>query len=202
MFTWMPLKGLPHPPEHFIERALKYADEGREKHKNIAAQYYIGGAENHVDRIVKYQGQEWESRYQVGYELGEDFDQWVKENICPDFVNATVRRSEGKSITHGAHIDNSRKYAIWYMLERGGEDSRTRFYYEKGGPIEWPWNEKRVFNNMDDLIELEAVKWPMRQWFIINTSVVHAITDITGPRTSLQIGIKEDQLPYAFGLVK
>ncbi len=202
MFTWMPLTGLPHPPDHFIERALQFADEGREKHKNIAAQYYIGGAENHVDRVVQYQGQEWESRYQVAYELGEDFDQWVKENICPDFVNATVRRSEGKSITHGAHIDNSRKYAIWYMLERGGEDSRTRFYYEKGGPIEWPWNEKRVFNNMDDLIELEAVKWPMRQWFVINTSVIHAITDITGPRTSLQIGIKEDQLPYAFGFVK
>jgi hypothetical protein len=202
MFTWMPLAGLPHPPDHFINRALTIAEEGPEKHDNIVSNYYIGGAEAHVDRTVVSNGKEYSSRYQVGYEIGDDFNQWVKDNIVENFVNATVRRSVGKSEMHGAHIDNSRKYAIWYMLERGGEDSRTRFYYEKGGPIEWPWNEKRVFNNMDDLIELEAVKWPIRQWFVINTSVIHAITDITGPRTSLQISVLEEQLPYAFGFVK
>lgn len=202
MFTWMPLAGLPHPPEHFVDRALTIAQEGPEKHRNIVSKYYIGGEAGHVDRKVIYREQEYESRYQVGFHIGEDFDQWVRENICPEFVNATVRRSVGKSATHGAHIDNSRKYAIWYMLERGGEDSRTRFYHEKGGPVEWPWNEKRVFNNMDELIELEAVKWPMRQWFVINTSVVHAITDVTGDRTSIQIGVTEEQFPYKFGLIK
>jgi hypothetical protein len=199
MFTWMPLAGLPHPPDHFINRALTIAEEGSEKHNNIVSKYYIGGAEAHVDRTVVSNGKEYSSRYQVGYEIGDDFNQWVKDNIVENFVNATVRRSVGKSEMHGAHIDNSRKYAIWYMLERGGEDSRTRFYYKPGCPMEWPL-EHRVFNNMDELIEFEAVKWPMRQWFVINTSIIHAITDVFENRTSIQIGVHE--LPYNLGIIK
>jgi hypothetical protein len=153
MFTWMPIEGLPHPPQHFIDRAIQFANEGSEgKRKNMNTAYYPGGVETHVDRSVTLEGETYSSRYQVGYELGEDFDQWVRENIVSDFVNATVRRSEGKSPLHGAHIDNSRRWAIWYMLERGGEDSRTRFYKLPGHPTEWPL-EHRVFNNMDELVE-------------------------------------------------
>ncbi len=195
-FTWMPIHGLPDPPEHFIERAIKIADEGSEgKRENINTAYYPGGVQTHVDRSVTLEGQTYSSRYQVGYEIGEDFDQWVRENIVEDFVNATVRRSEGKSPLHGAHIDNSRRWAIWYMIERGGEDSRTRFYKLPGHPTEWPL-EHRVFNNMDELVEFDCVKWPMRQWFVINTSVIHAITNVTDKRTSIQIGVMD--LPYKF----
>jgi hypothetical protein len=195
MFTWMPIEGLPHPPQHFIDRAITIANEGKEKHKNITTGYYPGGAETHVDRTVVLEGEEYSSRYQVGYEIGEDFDQWVRDHIVEDFVNATVRRSEGKSPLHGAHIDNSRRWAIWYMIERGGEDSRTRFYKLPGHETEWPL-EHRVFNNMDDLVEFDAVKWPMNQWFVINTSIIHAITDVHGPRTSIQIGTMD--LPFKF----
>jgi hypothetical protein len=196
MFTWMPIEGLPHPPQHFIDRAIQFANEGSEgKRKNMNTAYYPGGVETHVDRSVTLEGETYSSRYQVGYELGEDFDQWVRKNIVSDFVNATVRRSEGKSPLHGAHIDNSRRWAIWYMLERGGEDSRTRFYKLPGHPTEWPL-EHRVFNNMDELVEFDSVKWPVNQWFVINTSIIHAITDVTGARTSLQIGVMD--IPYKF----
>jgi hypothetical protein len=196
MFTWMPIEGLPHPPQHFIDRAIQFANEGSEgKRKNMNTAYYPGGVETHVDRSVTLEGETYSSRYQVGYELGEDFDQLVRENIVSDFVNATVRRSEGKSPLHGAHIDNSRRWAIWYMLERGGEDSRTRFYKLPGHPTEWPL-EHRVFNNMDELVEFDSVKWPVNQWFVINTSIIHAITDVTGARTSLQVGVMD--IPYKF----
>jgi hypothetical protein len=196
MFTWMPIEGLPHPPQHFIDRAIQFANEGSEgKRKNMNTAYYPGGVETHVDRSVTLEGETYSSRYQVGYELGKDFDQWVRENIVSDFVNATVRRSEGKSPLHGAHIDNSRRWAIWYMLERGGEDSRTRFYKLPGHPTEWPL-EHRVFNNMDELVEFDSVKWPVNQWFVINTSIIHAITDVTGARTSLQVGVMD--IPYKF----
>ena len=32
MFTWMPIEGLSHPPQHFIDRAITIANEGKEKH--------------------------------------------------------------------------------------------------------------------------------------------------------------------------
>lgn len=195
-FTWMPITGLPDPPEHFIERAIQIANEGEHgQRENITTSYYPGGVKTHVDRDVVLDGEHYSSRYQVGYEIGEDFDQWVRENIVGEFVNATVRRSVGKSSLHGAHIDNSRRWAIWYMIERGGEESRTRFYKLPGNPTEWPL-EHRVFNDMDKLVEFDCVKWPMRQWFVINTSVIHAITDVTADRTSIQIGVMD--LPYKF----
>jgi hypothetical protein len=49
---------------------------------------------------------------------------------------------------------------------------------------------------MDDLVEFDCVKWPEHQWFVINTSVIHAITDVTGPRTSIQVGVMD--LPFKF----
>ena len=84
MFTWTPIEGLPHPPKHFIDRAITIANEGKEKHKNITTGYYPGGAETHVDRTVVLEGEQYSSRYQVGYEIGEDFNQWVRDHIVED----------------------------------------------------------------------------------------------------------------------
>jgi hypothetical protein len=189
MFTWMPIKDLPLPPKEYIDRAINTVMDDTK----IGCVYCPDAVAGERDLIIG--GEHYDSRYQLGFSLGEDFDQWVKDNIISNPVSITVRRTFGDSIMHGAHIDSNRRWAISLMLDRGGDDAITRFYKLPGHPTEWPLMHK-LFDNMDDLVEIDAVKFPMDTWFVINTAIIHAVTNITGPRTFIQVGAMD--LPFSF----
>jgi hypothetical protein len=105
-------------------------------------------------------------------------------------VNAPV----GNSDTHGAHTDPGRKWKLYYLLERGG-DAVTKFYKEKGQPVVRDQSDELgTWNNIDELEIIEQVQWPMYQWVLINTMVIHSVENIQGYRCNFTISIRPQDL--------
>lgn len=194
MFFWLPMSHLPHPPQHFVDRAHVVAN-------NQSLPDMVGHMSNdtHRKRTINYQGKSMQTRCQQSRDMGQDWDQWVRENIVPDFLETGVRVSYPVSDTHGAHTDSSTKWKLYYLLERGGDDAETKFYKEPGQPLERLESEHGVAcNNMDSLIELESVQWPLNQWVLLNTRILHGVTQVPKIRYNFTVSIKPCELSTLF----
>ena len=192
MFTWLPMTHLPHPPEIFVQRARALAQ--RNDLPDMVENMRI--PENIRYRTIQRQGVTMPSRVQRGRDMGTDWEEWVRENIISEFyetgfrVNAPV----GISDTHGAHTDPGRKWKLYYLLERGG-DAVTKFYKEKGQPVVRDQSDELgTWNNIDELEIIEQVQWPMYQWVLINTMVIHSVENIQGYRCNFTISIRPQDL--------
>jgi hypothetical protein len=185
MFTWLPMAHLPDPPEIFTQRANDLS--GRTDLPDLVdlmklAPYRV--------RSVQRKGTIVQSRSQKGRDMGTDWEQWVRENIVDDFIETGLRVSEPVSDTHGAHTDPLRKWKLYYLLERGGDNAVTCFYKEKGHPVVRDLNDEMIVcNNMDELELIEQVTWPMKQWVLINTMVIHSVENIQGYRYNFTVSI-------------
>ena len=131
---------------------------------------------------------------QYGIELGEDWHDWIKANVMTDYIGTGARVSAGEDTTiHGAHTDcwlfGKPCYKLYYLIDRGGEDAMTYFFKEKGQPIERKGTmENIVF--VDDYSTLEiidTVRFPINQWVLFNTNILHGVENVTGSRTNLVV---------------
>ena len=124
--------------------------------------------------------------------LGDDWDAWVKENIYSDIVNTGGRVSVGNdTTTHGAHADSQHNgipvYKLYYLLESGG--ATTVFFREHGHPIERVGTTENICH-CDDYSKLEVldkVQFPVGQWVLLNTNILHGVEDVTGDRINLAV---------------
>ena len=190
MFTWLPMAHLPDPPEVFVQRAHALS---RQTDLPDIVEYL--STDKQKTRLIQHRGVTVQSRSQKGRHMGEDWAAWVRENIVDDFLETGLRISEPVSDTHGAHTDPIRKWKLYYLLERGGNDAVTCFYKENGQPVVRDLNDNMlVFNNMDSLEIVEQVHWPLYQWVLINTMVIHSVENIQGYRTNFTISIKPENL--------
>jgi hypothetical protein len=86
---------------------------------------------------------------------------------------------------------------LYYLLNRGGDDATTCFYQQKGhnavrDEITNSDTSMISVNNYDELTVIDRVQWPMRQWVLLNTMVLHGVEGVTGPRNNLTISIAPD----------
>jgi hypothetical protein len=190
MFTWLPMTHLPDPPEIFTQRASDLS--GR---TNLPDLVDLMNLAPYRVRSVQRKGTIVQSRSQKGRDMGADWAQWVRENIVDDFIETGLRVSEPVSDTHGAHTDPLRKWKLYYLLERGGEDAVTCFYKQKGYPIVRDLTDQMIVcDNMDELELIEQVTWPMNQWVLINTMIIHSVENIQGYRYNFTISIPPQDL--------
>ena len=197
MFTWLSMAHLPNPPEVFIQRAH---DMARRTDLPDTVEYM--STVQHRTRSVQRQGMIVTSRAQKSRDMGEDWDTWVRENIVDDFIETGLRVSEPVSDTHGAHTDPLRKWKLYYLLERGGNDAVTCFYKEKAQPVVRDLDDMVVCNNMDELEVIDRVQWPMHQWVLINTMIIHGVEGIQGYRYNFTVSIKPRDLADLYLPVK
>jgi hypothetical protein len=198
VFTWIPLPHLPHPPEHFIERAFSINYSSPET--DLLAQINPGHNE-YKHRDIVYQGQVHKSRCQEAQEMGPDWHQWVQENITAKYIataariNATPPDDPGATV-HGPHVDG-RLVRLYYLLDRGGEDCVTEFYVEPNKPFNQEgFYLNNHYDNIDELIVIDRAKFPLRQWILINGCILHGLTGITGPRLNLVITIRPEDFTF------
>lgn len=190
MFTWLPQPHIPHPPQEFIDRALQAAPNYRSFNNSALNQI----DPKYLNRRVVKDDTESSSRIQYGIELGEDWHAWVKANVMTDYISTGARVSAGENTTiHGAHTDcwlfGKPCYKLYYLIDRGGEDAMTYFFKEKGQPVERKGTmENIVF--VDDYSQLEIideVRFPMNQWVLFNTNILHGVENVIGTRTNLVV---------------
>lgn len=185
MFTWLPMAHLPDPPAIFTKRAGELST--RTDLPDLVDQMKLAP---YRVRSVQRNGTIVQSRSQKGRDMGSDWEQWVRENIVDDFIETGLRVSEPVSDTHGAHTDPLRKWKLYYLLERGGDDAVTCFYKEKGYPVVRDLDDQMIVcNNMDELELIEQVTWPMKQWVLINTMIIHSVENIQGYRYNYTVSI-------------
>lgn len=200
MFTWMQLDQLPSVPQKFIDQAFDVAntaDATVEGHFSLIS----NDAKTLFDRKIKINGQEHFTRHQWGSEISQEWTQWVRGNIISTFVNTGVRVSVGpKSTTwHGAHADLHKGppkkfvYKLYYLIDSGGNDVETVFYKEIGQPVERTPDQPLFVNDYDLLETIDRVRLPMHKWIFLNTSILHGVENVTGPRTNLVVGIDKHQ---------
>jgi hypothetical protein len=189
MFTCLSMAHLPNPPEVFIQRA-----HGLARRTDLPDSVEYMSTVEHRTRSVQRQGTIVQSRSQKGRDMGADWEQWVRENIVNDFLETGLRVSEPVSDTHGAHTDPQRKWKLYYLLERGGDDAVTCFYKEKDQPVVRDLDDMVVCNNMDELEVIDRVQWPMHQWVLLNTMIIHGVEGIQGYRTNFTVSIKPRDL--------
>lgn len=206
MFTWLPMPHLPQVPEHFVQLALEKSAAMDDPNDNMDRYN-----SSFLSRKLNKDGEVVGSRYQYAITLGEEWEQWVRENIMTDYWATGVRVSAGQpgDTTHGAHVDAQfdpphPTYKLYYLLDRGGEDATTSFYWENGESIERdsPYGNPTKCDDYSRLTLLESVKFPMKQWVLLNTSILHGVENITGSRINLTVICTGNQVDFDFKFKK
>lgn len=207
LFTWLPLPHLPQVPEHFVQRALDIAKDAESKtwtDDNKIFSLGIARPEDYKRKLIQ-NGEEINTRIQRVFFMGEDWEQWVRENIFPRFTETSVRPSLGDSRTHGPHCDNPGKIRLYYLLDRGGEDAETVFYHKPGtGNAVWDVdkhyeeNNKApiLCNNIDELEVIDRVKFPLHQWVLFNGYVLHGVNNVDHMRVNLNVSIRPEDFTF------
>jgi len=188
MFLYKILHDLPDPPEDLIAKVdLFRAPEKME----------IG---IHNKRYLK----NWNGNYYAGVNVrvkNEHFEEWVKENIYSNIVDAGVNYVNlPEGVTHlvstGAHVDVIRKFTLLYNIRTGGKDIATVFWREKGHQDIRPPGTQ-----VEDLSKLEEITravFPARKWCILYTQVLHSVENLSEPRVAFQVSLNE--VPAAWGI--
>jgi hypothetical protein len=195
MFTWFSMTHLPAVPDYFIQIAHQLVQESPSGDVDFAND--ITNLDEYKNRQLIRNGSEISSRRQRGLKMPPDWDTWVRENIIREYIETGVRISEGHGTVHGAHCDFRRKWKLYYLLDRGGTDAITVFYQQRGFPIVREEitdqdTELITCNDYQELIVVDRVQWPLNQWVLLNTMILHGVEGITGTRTNFTVSIRPD----------
>ena len=198
LFTWMPLPDLPKVPDRFIQRGLELIEDGTGVDQNISLKMLDN---SHYDRRLIKNGQEMPTRKQVNYNIGAEWDSWVREHIFPTFEETGIRFSSGSATHTGPHVDNPGKIRFFYLIDRGGEDTETVFYLEPGKtPIfdmdNWNQAKPYTYNNIDELIVLDRARFPLNTWVLFNGYILHGVENVTAPRIFLSVSIRPEDFIF------
>lgn len=205
MFVYLPLPDLPHPPQHFINRVYDVVGAIDLSHNNNT--FGRNYDQVYLDRVLTKGQITTTSRVQHGYPMGDDWEQWVKENIVSDYIETSLRVSLSKdqTDTHGPHCDNPDKWKLYYLVDRGinGENAVTSFYHQPGKSVEITGNSYDAghyyVNDVDVLNPLLRVKFPLRQWIILNGLILHGVDNVGVNRTNLQVSVPPNAFDFSIG---
>lgn len=199
MFTLLPLDHLPAVPQHFVDQALAIvADPTGKKNKALDLQKTPGYNDRSVTLL---DGTVTKSLVGEIYEMGPDWEDWVRTNIISRFIETGIRntRSKNGSTTHGAHADNPIKWKFFYLLDEGGTNVVTSFYLQKGhlavredNSVE---NIVRV-TDYQDIVPIDSVRIPVGRWMFFDTRVIHGVQDILGSRTTLVVSVNPEDVTF------
>ena len=201
MFTCLPLDTLPTVPQHFVDRAIQLAKQGGE---NLCAKDYTQSG--YLSRDIKLtDGTVTKTRHVESYAMGDDWEQWVRENIISEFLETGVRSSIGfNAAVHGAHVDAPTKWKFFYLLEEGGDNVITTFYLESGDTaVRQSTPDNLVFSSdYSNLIPIEPVHIPVGKWIFFDTRVMHGVENMIGDRTMLVVSVNPEDVTFKIELKK
>lgn len=205
-FTWLPLPHLPQVPQKFIDEIKSRAYPAPSPEEDILHVLELTSP-HYKKRVVTKDGVAQASRTTEGYELSEEWTDWVKENITDNFVRTHVSLSipyDGKTTLHGAHVDHCNTLKLFYLIDRGGDNAETTFYVKPGHPMIWDitTREHIWFTNIDDLVEIDRAQFPLNSWILLNGYVIHGVENVTGDRLNINIFVTPDQFDFDLEFTK
>lgn len=187
------LDDLPAVPDKFIKHAWELLETPTD---DVTPNWM---RPDYIVRKLNKNGKSTTSTRTFRYDMGEEFHQWVRDNIVENFTEASISMTPASIGPHmGAHTDFSNNFRFMYMLDTGGDNCETNFYQEKGEDYYRPGKK---WINVDDFDRLElrdTFHIPKNRWILMNTQFLHSVENITSNRVAIHItvqtpaGIKAD----------
>ena len=181
------ITNLPMIPQHFLDRAEHIAVSGSGKEV-----LPIGRTKADFERILTKDNKSYTNSRIHRYDVGEDFTQWVKENIIGEFREAPVAILRHRGPSAGPHSDIVTSFRLIYLITTGGIDCCTTWWHEKNKDLYPPVGHITV--DYSNLIELEQIKMKPYNWYAIDTRVLHSVENITDDRIAVQISLSSCKL--------
>lgn len=179
---------LPPIPQKFVDLALA-ADPARLGEKTKST-HYKKGKDPYAIRDLTRNGNPVPNIRVPRYNVNEEFEQWVRENIVQGFTEASVSISSTYAGSLGAHSDRKRDYGLLYVVRQGGPDVRTVFYQQKGYPV--VRNRYVSIDNYDQLDIIDVADFGENRWALLDARILHSVENVTDQRISFQISIDRD----------
>lgn len=117
--------------------------------------------------------------------ISDEFDQWARSNIISDFIHIGLCVSDPSMDHSGPHRDQSRDYALLYLLQAGSDHATTSYWKEKPGVL------AKNHSDYDELDLLDQVVIPLETWYIIDAKTTHSVENIKQGRITIQIGLSQ-----------
>lgn len=136
-------------------------------------------------------------------QLGRIGDQrvfdWLRTISATPFKHMTIMQTTTGGNSHIVHSDLIRRYALNYWWDTGGDNVITSWYQEKGKPLhrtktKRDWQSDTEIVNYEDLELLESVCFKPKTWYLMSTSVLHDVQNITGKRQGITIGFVDEDV--------
>lgn len=177
---------LPKPPQHFFD-AVKIDCDNLPTH----SPYH-----DIVVRYVTRDGKKFMASPLVRTKFSDEFEQWVRENISPKFLDAGVGYRHCNSDTSGVHTDDTRDFVLIYNIDTGGPQCGVTFWKKKDNENESLQLERRTQQlNFDNLERITDIISPKGTWYLLDTNILHSVENIESPRVQFQVSLRNEDIP-------
>lgn len=128
----------------------------------------------------------------------QDLIDWVTQNVSPNYSEILLMVLRHKDCGRMlAHTDKSRKLALNYIIDTGGDNVKTSWFHEHNQPLVRPTKPINTqtdtgFVEYDNLDLVDSIECTVNSWTIIRTDVLHDVSNISGDRTFLSINFSKD----------
>lgn len=177
---------LPRPPQHFFDAVIIDPDNlpSRSPYHDIVVRY------------VTRDGKKFMASPLVRTTFSDEFEQWVRDNITPKFLDAGVSYRHFNSDTSGAHTDNTRDFVLSYNITNGGPNCGIAYWKNKERENESLMQHRGIQHlNFDNLEKIDELQGPDESWFLLATNILHSVENIEGPRVQFQISLRYEDIP-------
>ena len=160
----------------------------------------IGYGLTHIkgDRVIKACG------YKIDITKDPELLKWLGNNCAiiigsPQEVKMQSQLGYNEPSTHVVHSDNLRTFALNYIVDIGGDDVITSWYWEKNMPLRRgklsgtygaPQPQQADTGKVEytNLEILDSVKFEKNKWYLMAVDILHEVDNITGTRSSITFG--------------
>jgi hypothetical protein len=180
----------PQPPQKFIDMA-KTANPALFGPEPESANYESGKNPRLNRLLVKPGKKELEpSVRNPRYELGQEFDLWLKENILQNFDESVISIShQGHGKSFGPHTDRWRCYVLMYIVDTGGTAAQTTFWRQKFYPA--VRDNGITINDYTNLRKIDSAIFQQGQWVVVKSRILHSVENIDTVRIAFQISVDD-----------
>jgi PHP family Zn ribbon phosphoesterase len=183
---------LPALPDQYIEQALKLSTDNNDVQSHSGVSKDNPGENPYAyRREVKRNSVTAVSRTHVRFNVSDEIEQWVYNNISQEFSSVGVSVSVGElSDFNSPHTDVTRSYVLIYLLNTSNTDQDTVFWHEPGKTLR---RKRKTFSyDLDSLIKVDSVRIPLHQWCYIDATILHSVENIENHRVALQVSFDCD----------
>lgn len=177
---------LPKIPEELETKIIKLPTLGVEP-------VSVARDKSYYDRILTKNENSYKSNRTFRYPLAHvpEVKTWIDHNIMRSWHEADVNMINRESPSLGPHCDLGVSHRLLYLLETGGENVETVWWQELGKNI-YP-DLGHWVADYNQLVELERISLKKRQWYLIDTRVLHSVENLETDRVAIQISMKSCQ---------